>query len=442
MTGEPTSAARTTPIEPPQEVAPWAARPDWDPVHWGEDLQAQAAVCAGCRRCLPLCDVFPALLLATTPGEGLAPSFESPRAAVALEACFDCGRCAESCPHAPGSGSDTPVDLVGLVGKKRRIDAAATGRTRSLLADAPLRSTVARATLGVSELVLNRGLLARGLRARAGLDARATWTPPTPVPLERRLHRAGLRSDPQPTVRLVPGCVAEYHDPALAESAVAVLSAGGERVVIAAGGPPCGAESWAGGFYDQATYEAAAALAWWSQQDPGLPVVILDDRCLRFMAGPWCGLLPPAQREPARGVLARLRSFDQWLEGRPELVEKARLQAPVRFHEGCPGHGATWPSLVGDPAGDVQGDAAPNPPVLRGCCGQDGVHNQRAAAFDGCRRLGLQLLGRSEEEGGATVVTTCVHLPAFSAKEGGPTFLHPVHWIARALALAASPPTA
>lgn len=302
-------------------------------VLFGDSFKAQSGKCVSCNRCKTFCAAFPRLYkIFEEAQENRSPSDEDLREALGL--CSLCGQCELRCPASLDLAKHIMKAKIryvesGLTRKDRlmtRVDAI--GRWGSRLAP-------------VSNFLVSNPLVRRLAASLTGIDPRRRL----PEFARPTFHEwAGTRSGgasgssgaPKGKVVYFAGCTANYFDPAIGRSAVAVLERQGMEVVV----PPhncCGLPSI--GIGDEKTarslHEAnlARLLPYVGE---GCKIVCADCNCVHMMRNNAPLLWPtPETRRVAENV-TDIASFLR------ELAAQGRFNSGlgpvsggIRYHYAC-----------------------------------------------------------------------------------------------------------
>jgi glycerol-3-phosphate dehydrogenase subunit C len=206
----------------------------WDPAAVDSELRRVYDICAGCRRCLPLCPSFKVLFdrLDVDAVDGDVEKLPAADAREVVDLCYQCKLCFNHCPYTPPHR--WAVDFPRLMLRARASEARRRGVR---FADRLLGNTELVGRLGswtaplsnwMNTLSVNRALM----EAVAGIH-RLRNLP--------RFHRQTFSAwfkgrpsaDPKPGARKVAifaTCTVEYNAPAVGRAAVAVLERNGVDV--------------------------------------------------------------------------------------------------------------------------------------------------------------------------------------------------------------------
>jgi Fe-S oxidoreductase len=245
--------------------------------------------------------------------------WESPAVADALDLCLSCKGCARDCP--------TGVDMATykaewlhrrFKGKRRPRSHYTLGRLPALVAKVPPRL----ANLG--------GRLAPGWGKRlAGVDPRRS----IPRFADRPVSARARPSVPDADVVLWVDTFTNRFSPSVAEAAVRVLEAAGQRVDVVALGDECCGLTWIStGQLEQARRRLTSLLVALEQRTPpGVPVVALEPSCLAVLRVDSAELLPPGTA-PVPPRLVTLAEHLATLDWEPPSLQGVDVVAQPHCH--------------------------------------------------------------------------------------------------------------
>lgn len=277
-------------------------------------------ICAGCRRCLPLCPVFPELFdridgNATQDAEGLAPA--DLRRTVDL--CYQCKLCYNHCPYHPPHR--WMVDFPRLMLRARAARASREGVTlqdRVLgMADAigRLGSFFAPLSNWANGVRLNRVLMESVLGIHRDRNLPRYHRRTFSRWFRRRSRRvtpAAVAPDgaPKDRVALFATCSVEYNDPDVGRATVEVLERNGLEVTL----PDqrcCGMPFLDGGDLDGALRLARRNVdALFEAVAEGCDIVVPGPTCSFMIKNEYPHML---DTDPARAVAARTYDVSEYL---------------------------------------------------------------------------------------------------------------------------------
>jgi glycerol-3-phosphate dehydrogenase subunit C len=209
----------------------------WNPDQVDAELRRVYDICAGCRRCLPLCPSFKVMFdrLDVEAVDGEVEKLPAADVKEVVDLCYQCKLCYNHCPYTPPHRWQ--VDFPRLMLRARSAEANQKGVT---LQDRVLGNTELVGRLGsltaplsnwMSALPANRKLMEAtvGIHRERKLPAfhRETFS-------RWFDQRKGAPFIPRGRVALFATCSVEYHDPGTGKAAVAVLEKNGIDVSLPA----------------------------------------------------------------------------------------------------------------------------------------------------------------------------------------------------------------
>ena len=231
------------------------------------ELRRVYDICAGCRRCLPLCPSFRVMFerLDTDAVDGDVEKLPARDVKEVVDLCYQCKLCFNHCPYTPPHRWE--VDFPRLMLRARAAEARRAGVTRQ---DRFLGNTALVGRLGtlaaplsnwLNELSVHRAFLelVAGIHKDRKLPRfhRRTFTRWFARRARARGTSPPAASRPPRRVALFATCTVNYNDPSIGRAAVQVLERNGVDVTL----PPqqcCGMPYLDGGAVDEARAQIAA----------------------------------------------------------------------------------------------------------------------------------------------------------------------------------------
>jgi glycerol-3-phosphate dehydrogenase subunit C len=430
----------------------------WDLGKLDGELRRVADICAGCRRCLPLCPSFKVLFdrLDTEAVDGEADKLPKGDLQEVVDLCYQCKLCFNHCPYTPPHRWE--VDFPRLMLRARATQARAQGVSRQdrLLGNTELVGRLGTLTAPLSnwaaEWRLHRAFLesvvgihrdrrlprfhrqtfSRWFRKHKSQQATGVAAAKDGK-VGRNASAAGVATARVPAasqIALFATCPVEYNDPAVGRATVRVLERSGVDVSL----PPqrcCGMPYLDGGAMDEAralirdnVRTLAAAVR------EGREIVVPGPTCSYMLKQeyPWLD-----GSEDARLVATHTRDLFEFLarlaaEGRLD-TNFTRPIGPIAYHVPC--------HLRAQNIGTKSAD------VLRRIPGAEVTVIERCSAVDGTwglkrqyHELSLRLAQPLFDAIGASKAPTCATdcpLAALQINQGtGATPRHPIQILAAA----------
>jgi Fe-S oxidoreductase len=400
------------------------------------ELRRVYDICAGCRRCLPLCPSFRVLFdrLDVEVVDGDVERLPAADVQEVVDLCYQCKLCYNHCPYTPPHRWQ--VDFPRLMLRAR----AATAREGGVsLQDRVLGNTELVGRLGtlgypvsnwLSELAVHRAFM----QAMVGIHRRRQLP---------RFHRETFsawfdrRRAPAPPpgggrVALFATCSVEYNDPATGRATVAVLERNGIDVSL----PPqrcCGMPYLDGGAVDQARALVAENVR-------SLAAAVREGREI-VCPGPTCSYMLKQEypwldgSEDAALVARHTRDLFEYLAGLhaqgrldtrfPHPLGRVAYQLPCHLKA----------QNMGTRSADVLRLAGGEVTVIDRCSAVDGTWGMKTQYFELSMELAQPLFAGVAAAGAAHVATDCP-LAALQIRQGtGREACHPVQLLARAYGL-------
>ena len=400
----------------------------------GREMRRVFDVCAGCRRCLPLCPSFPELFdrIDNNPTEDAEGLTDADMRGV-VDLCYQCKLCYNHCPYHPPHR--WMIDFPRLMLRSRAARAKKEGVTfqdRVLgMADAlgRLGSLFAPLSNWANRMRWNRALMESvlGIHRDRNLPAYHRRTFSKWFRLRRPAVKAGAGGG---AVALFATCTVEYNEPAIGQAAVEVL----ERNGIDVSHPEqrcCGMPFLDGGDLDNALKCARANVASLHRAvKEGRDIVVPGPTCSFTLRNEYPHMLGT---EAAKEVAARTFDVCEYLmrrhkEGRLDTAFTAPL-GKVAYHLPCHLKAQNLGYKSRDLLSLIPGTTVA---MSDRCTGVDGTWGFKKQYFDLSMKVALPLL-RDLDEARPDVVATDCPLAGLQIEKGrGGKPLHPIQLVRRA----------
>jgi glycerol-3-phosphate dehydrogenase subunit C len=410
----------------------------WDGGRVDTELRRVYDICAGCRRCLPLCPSFKVLFdrLDAEAVDGDIDKLPASDVKEVVDLCYQCKLCYNHCPYTPPHR--WAVDFPRLMLRARAAEARRGGVTFQdrMLGNADLVGKLGSWTAPLSNWMNERAVHRAVLESVAGIH-RARQLPK----FHRPTFSSWFRSTAKPAaaeggrtltrkVALFSTCSVEYNAPAIGRAAVRVLERNGVDVTV----PEqrcCGMPYLDGGAVKECqTLIRANVQSLAGAVREGREIVSPGPTCSYMLKQEYPWLDDSAD---ARLVAANTRDLFEYL---------ARLQADgaldTRFTR--PGGTVTYhvpchlrAQNIGTRSADVL-RAIPGTTVnvIERCSAVDGTWGFKTQYFDLSMKVAQPLFDAVRADGAATVATDCP-LAALQITQGtGTTPQHPIQVLAAA----------
>ena len=417
-------------------------RPEfWDLGKVEAELRRVYDICAGCRRCLPLCPSFKVMFdrLDVDAVDGDVEKLPASDVKDVVDLCYQCKLCFNHCPYTPPHR--WAVDFPRLMLRAR---AAETRRSGVTLQDRMLGSTDMIGKLGslaapLSNWMNELGVHRAFMQAVAGIHrARrlpkfhrptfSSWFRSTAKPAAAEGGKTAIRK-----VALFTTCTVEYNAPAIGRAAVRVLERNGVDVSV----PEqrcCGMPYLDGGAVD----ECRALIR---DNVRTLAAAVREGREI-VSPGPTCSYMLKQEypwldgSEDARLVAASTRDLFEYL---------ARLQAAgaldtrftrpvgaVTYHVPCHLRAQNVGTRSADVLRAIPGASVT---VIERCSAVDGTWGFKTQYFDLSMEVARPLFDAVRAGGAATVATDCPLAALQIAQGTGTAPQHPIQVLAQAYGL-------
>jgi glycerol-3-phosphate dehydrogenase subunit C len=413
----------------------------WDVGKVDTELRRVYDICAGCRRCLPLCPSFKVMFdrLDVEAVDGDVEKLPAADVKEVVDLCYQCKRCYNNCPYTPPHR--WAVDFPRLMLRARAAEGRRSGVT---LQDRMLGNTDLVGKLGsvaaplsnwLNELAVHRAFM----QAVAGVhrDRRlprfhrptfSSWFRSTAKPAAAEGGRTATRK-----VALFATCTVEYNAPAVGRAAVRVLERNAVDVTV----PEqrcCGMPYLDGGAVEQCRALVRANVR-------TLTAAVREGREI-VSPGPTCSYMLKQEypwlddSEDARLVAANTRDLFEYLarllaEGALD-TRFSRPVGAVTYHVPCHLRAQNIGLKSADVLRAIPG-ATVN--VVERCSAVDGTWGFKTQYFDLSMKV-AQPLFDAVRAGGTTTVATDCPLAALQIAQGtGTEPRHPVQVLADAYGL-------
>jgi len=410
----------------------------WDLGKVDTELRRVYDICAGCRRCLPLCPSFKVMFdrLDVEAVDGDVEKLPAADVKEVVDLCYQCKLCYNHCPYTPPHR--WAVDFPRLMLRARAAEARRTGVT---LQDRMLGNTDLVGKLGslaaplsnwLNELAVHRAFMEavagihRGRRLpKFHRPTFSTWFRSTAKPAAAEGGRTATRK-----VALFATCSVEYNAPAVGRAAVRVLERNAVDVTV----PEqrcCGMPYLDGGAVEQCRALVRANVR-------TLAEAVRDGREI-VSPGPTCSYMLKQEypwlddSEDARLVAANTRDLFEYLarllaEGALD-TRFTRPVGAVTYHVPC----HLRAQNIGLKSADVL-RAIPGATVhvVERCSAVDGTWGFKTQYFDLSMKLAQPLFDAVRAGGTSTVATDCPLAALQIAQGTGVEPRHPVQVLAAA----------
>jgi len=401
------------------------------------ELRRVYDICAGCRRCLPLCPSFKVMFdrLDTEAVDGDVEKLPAADVKEVVDLCYQCKLCYNQCPYTPPHRWQ--VDFPRLMLRARSAQAREHGVTLQdrFLGNTALVGKLGSATAPLSNWASGLKIQRRIMEATVGIH-RDRALPP----FHRETFSCWFDRRQRPAIRararvaLFATCSVEYNDPATGKAAVAVLEKNGVDVALPAQ-RCCGMPYLDGG----AVPEAKRLIA---HNARTLAEAVRDGRDI-VVPGPTCSYMLKQEypwldgSEDANLVAGRTRDLFEYLAG---LHAEGRLNTrfpnpPRRIAYQLPCH--LKAQNLGTKSADVLRLTGAEVETVERCSAVDGTWGLKKEYFELSMKLAEPMFKGLREARPDRVATDCP-LAALQIKQGtGMSAQHPIQILAGAYGLAA-----
>ncbi|HEU4371338.1 MAG TPA: anaerobic glycerol-3-phosphate dehydrogenase subunit C [Methylomirabilota bacterium] len=414
-------------------------RPEfWDLGRVDTELRRVYDICAGCRRCLPLCPSFKVMFdrLDVEAVDGDVEKLPASDVKEVVDLCYQCKLCYNHCPYTPPHR--WAVDFPRLMLRARAAEARRAGVSFQdrMLGNTNLVGKLGSLTAPLSNWMNERGVHRAFMEAVAGIH-RARQLPR----FHRQTFSAWFKSTAKPAaaeggkattrkVALFATCTVEYNAPAIGRAAVRVLERNGVDVSVPAQ-RCCGMPYLDGGAVNECralVRDNARALA--AAVREGREIVSPGPTCSYMLKQEYPWLDDSAD---ARLVAANTRDLFEYLarllaEGALD-TRFSRPVGAVTYHVPCHLRAQNIGTRSADVLRAIPG-AAVN--VVERCSAVDGTWGFKTQYFDLSMRVAQPLFDAVRAGGAPTVATDCPLAGMQIAQGTGVEPRHPIQVLAHA----------
>jgi glycerol-3-phosphate dehydrogenase subunit C len=413
----------------------------WDLGKVDGELRRVYDICAGCRRCLPLCPSFKVLFdrLDVEAVDGDVEKLPKADVKEVVDLCYQCKLCFNHCPYTPPHR--WAIDFPRLMLRARAAEARQHGVSLQdrMLGNADLvgklGSLMAPLSNWMNELSVHRAFMqaVTGIHRKRQLPrfhrpTFSSWFKSTAKPAAAEGGRTASRK-----VALFSTCSVEYNAPAIGRAAVRVLERNGVDVSVPAQ-RCCGMPYLDGGAVDE-----CRALV--RDNVRTLAAAVREGREI-VSPGPTCSYMLKQEypwldgSDDARLVAANTRDLFEYL-GRLQAAGAldtgfSRPVGPVTYHVPCHLRAQNIGTKSADVLRAIPGTTVN---VVERCSAVDGTWGFKTQYFDLSMKVAQPLFDAVRTGGTPTVATDCP-LAALQITQGtGITPRHPIQILAHAYGL-------
>jgi Fe-S oxidoreductase len=414
-------------------------RPEfWDLGKVDTELRRVYDICAGCRRCLPLCPSFRVMFdrLDVDAVDGDVEKLPAADVREVVDLCYQCKLCYNHCPYTPPHR--WAVDFPRLMLRARAAEARKAGVSFQdrMLGNTDLVGKLGSLTAPLSnwmnELAVHRAFMqvVAGIHRARHLPkfhrpTFSSWFQSTAKPAAGEGGKAATRK-----VALFATCTVEYNAPAIGRAAVRVLERNGVDVSVPAQ-RCCGMPYLDGGAVDECrtlVRDNVRALA--AAVREGREIVSPGPTCSYMLKQeyPWLD-----ESEDARLVAANTRDLFEFLARlQAEGALDTRFSRPVgavTYHVPCHLRAQNIGTRSADVLRAIPG-AVVN--VVERCSAVDGTWGFKTQYFDLSMKVAQPLFDAVRTAGAPTVATDCPLAALQIAQGTGVDPRHPIQVLAHA----------
>jgi Fe-S oxidoreductase len=414
-------------------------RPEfWDLGKVETELRRVYDICAGCRRCLPLCPSFRVMFdrLDVDAVDGDVDKLPAADVKEVVDLCYQCKLCFNHCPYTPPHR--WAVDFPRLMLRARAAEARKSGVSFQdrMLGNTDLVGKLGSLTAPLSNWMNEQAVHRAFMQAVAGIHRDrqlpkfhrptfSSWFTSTAKPAAAEGGKAATRK-----VALFATCTVEYNAPAIGRAAVRVLERNGVDVTVPAQ-RCCGMPYLDGGAVDQ-----CRALV--RDNVRTLAAAVREGREI-VSPGPTCSYMLKQEypwldgSDDARLVAATTRDLFEYLgrlhaEGALDTRFSRRVGA-VTYHVPCHLRAQNIGTKSADVLRAIPG-ATVN--VVERCSAVDGTWGFKTQYFDLSMKVAQPLFDAVRLAGAPTVATDCPLAGLQIAQGTGVEPRHPIQVLAHA----------
>ncbi len=414
--------------------------------YWEEDaldkeIERVFEVCNGCRMCFKYCDAFPNLFSAIDEEhDGDVRKLTSLDTQHVMDACFQCKLCEVQCPYTPRDGHDFQVDFPKLVHRYDAIRHRKRAQPHKLrlkvLEDPDRASAIARASLGVTNLMNRVGIHRWFMEKLVGIDRRKRLPDFAQTTFESWAKDAGLMDKGVGgEAVLFQTCYVQGNEPQIGMDTIAVLEKNGVDVRCEKGLECCGMPAWESGNLELLRKKAHTNLdRLMPHVEAGAKVIALNPTCSMMLRREYPELLEGEDRKRATQLAAAVADPSEFLwslrqEERFNTDFKSTPGDRVAYHAPC--HLRT--QGVGFKGRDLlRKIPGVTPATVMECCGHDGTHAMTVEGFEYSIRVGQKAFDGMKDADAEIWATDCPLAAIQFQQHSGVKPMHPMSILARA----------
>jgi glycerol-3-phosphate dehydrogenase subunit C len=398
-----------------------------------------ADLCLKCNICTAACpvaavtDLFPGPKAVGPQSQRFRhPQLPPPDASVTW--CSGCGTCTRVCPHG------VAIAEINIQAKAHMAEMHAPPLRDQVISRPEWLGTIGTLAAPIANPVLLFRPARWALEKVLGIDRHAPM-PPFASRTFRSRMRSRCASTPPPDVTNVVayfhGCSTNYYEPALGQTAIAVLEKLGCHVIL----PPqrcCGLPLQSNGLFPAARRQARTNIRLLLPfVESGIPIVGTSTSCTLALKHDYLTILG-VEGEAAQAIALNTFDIFEFIEGRlGEALDRAEL-APVNatalYHPPC----QLKSHFMGMPAMRVLRRVPGLRLVLSDseCCGIAGTYGMKHEKFAVARAVGAGLFRQTVESAAEFVVSDSETCRWWIAQHSRRQAIHPIELLARSLRVA------
>jgi FAD/FMN-containing dehydrogenase/Fe-S oxidoreductase len=379
--------------------------------------------CNGCGGCLKqtstMCPTFVATgeeimstrgranaIRAALEGRGAPDPLRGADLEMALGNCLSCNACATECP----SNVNLPLLKAELL--HARHDQHGLAWQERLFSSVDVLGQLGCLAPRLANRLLQSGGVRQMAQSIFDISAKRPLPPYAPERFDRWFARRPATSGGgRGRVFLWDDTFARYHEPRIAQAAVAVLEAAGFSPALVAGRKCCGRPAFSQGCLDKAAALGRHNLELLTEGDGSEPVLFLEPSCWSMFAEDYLELKLPGAAE----VKARCFLFEEFVDNllarEPGAIAFNTVPEKVAIHAHCHAKSLVNPDFMKRVIERMPGRSA----VLleTGCCGMAGAFGALADKYELSVKIAQPLLAQIQAQPRGTIVvasgTSCRH---------------------------------